>query len=306
MPVIDNPEIYRAVLDNVPAGVCVVDRGGKIQLWNGGAERITGFLRQDVVGHTVEENILGFVDTENIALAAERLPLSIVLREGRATSELISVKHKAGHRILVRLHAAPLRDEWGKLVGAMESFVEGIPPGSWEERQDKLAAYGCLDQASGVLNHGMVQSHLRETLVTFEEHQVPFSILCIAIDKLEEIEHRFGSGAVTEVIRSVGQTLENSLRPTDFVGRWMDNEFLAILTECGEEEIAQVGERLRKMVLQNRVKWWGDQLQVTVSAGAAPAKAGDSVEGILIRAENGLQQSIKQGGNRLTVWDEPE
>ena len=74
MPLIDNPEIYRAVLDNVPAGVCVVDRCGKIQLWSGGAERITGFLRQDVVGHSVEENILSFVDTQNNALAAERLP----------------------------------------------------------------------------------------------------------------------------------------------------------------------------------------------------------------------------------------
>ena len=232
--------------------------------------------------------------------------MSIALREGRGINELVSVKHKTGHRILVRLHTTPLRDEWGKLLGAMESFVEGIPPGTWEERQDKLAAYGCLDQASGVLNRGMVQSHLRETLLMFEEHKVPFSILCIGIDKLDEIEHRYGSGAVTAVFRNVGQTLENSLRPTDFIGRWMDNEFLAILTECGDEEIPLVGERLRKMVLQSRVKWWGDQFQVTVSAGAATAKDGDTAEGIVIRAETGLQQSIAQGGNRLMIWAAPE
>ena len=55
MPLIDDPEIYRTVLDNVAAGVCMVDRDGKILLWNAGAERITGFFRQDVVGHPVRQ-----------------------------------------------------------------------------------------------------------------------------------------------------------------------------------------------------------------------------------------------------------
>jgi len=281
-----------------------VDRTGKILLWNGGAERITGFFRQDVVGRPSSEDFLSLVDMENNAIATEAQPLSHALRDGKSIDSQVSLKHKDGHRILVLLHAAPLRDESGKLVGAVQSFSEWVPTGGSEARQNKLAAYGCLDAVSGVLNHGMLQSHLRETLATFEEHNVPFSLLCIGIDRLEEIEHRYGSGAVGAVIRSVGQTLDTNLRPTDFVGRWMDNEFLVILTECGGDEVSLVGERLRKMVLQGRLEWWGDRLQLTVSTGATHAKAGDSVEGLLIRAESGLQQSLAKGGNQLTVCDE--
>ena len=42
-------ELYRMVLDSLPAAVCAVDREGKVILWNEGAERVTGYLRRDQV-----------------------------------------------------------------------------------------------------------------------------------------------------------------------------------------------------------------------------------------------------------------
>jgi GGDEF domain-containing protein len=80
----------------------------------------------------------------------------------------------------------------------------------------------------------------------------------------------------------VGQTLENSLRPTDFLGRWQENQFLAILTECSATEITCASERLRRMVSGSKIAWWGDRLPVIIS-------------------EQALQQSIVHGGNRTTV-----
>lgn len=106
------------------------------------------------------------------------------------------------------------------------------------------------------------------------------------------------------MIRVAGQTLENSLRPTDFLGRWMENEFLALLLECSAEEVTRVGERLRKMVNQCKVEWWGDKLQLTVSMGATSARTADTAEAMLLRALDGLREGVKQGGNRLLVRQE--
>ena len=39
---IDNPEVLLAVLDSLTVGVSLVDRQGKIVLWNRRAERLTG------------------------------------------------------------------------------------------------------------------------------------------------------------------------------------------------------------------------------------------------------------------------
>ena len=43
MPGSDDPEVLRAVLDSLPMGVYLVDRQGKILLWNASAERFFTF-----------------------------------------------------------------------------------------------------------------------------------------------------------------------------------------------------------------------------------------------------------------------
>jgi diguanylate cyclase (GGDEF)-like protein/PAS domain S-box-containing protein len=296
----DDPEIYRGVLDSVDAGIYLVDCDRRILFWNAGAERITGYLRQDMLGRSCKDDFLGHVDSRHAEITGDATPLAIVLREGRSIKGEISLRHKSGHRVLVRLRAAPLRGSNGKVIGAVESFQEIIPVADWNRRHDKLAEYGCLDSASGLLNHGMVESHLREMLATFAEHPIPFSILCLGIDQLDQMKTHHGPGALALVLRAVGQTLENCLRPTDFIGRWKENEFLAILSECNGNEVPSVGDRLGKMVHQSRIEWWGDMLSVTISMGAADAQSGDTVQKMIQRAEYGLRQSIANGGNQLT------
>ncbi len=304
MPGLDDPEFFRAVLDAVLTGVYVVDKNGNVLLWNSGAERITGHLRQDVVGHASPAGMLVTADANDNALTGESAPIAIALRDGKPNSMQVSLLHKDGHRVPARLHTVPLRDSQNAIIGAVESFSKYIAGDDFYRRQSKLAQYGCLDGVSGVLNHGMLQAHLREAIATFVEHPVPFSILCIGIDGLDTIRARDGQAAIDSVVRVTGQTVENSLRPTDFIGRWMENEFLAILLECSKAEANSVGQRVRRMVHQSKVEWWGDSLPITISVGSASARAGDTSVSILERAENGLRKCLEQGGDRLVFSDD--
>ena len=65
MPGLGSQELYRMVLDSLPVAVCAVDREGKVILWNDGAERVTGYLRQDVLGHLCTDAFLEHADTDN-------------------------------------------------------------------------------------------------------------------------------------------------------------------------------------------------------------------------------------------------
>ena len=58
MSELDNPEIFRSILETLPTGVYLVDRDRKILFWNRAAENVTGYLRQDVVGHFLREHLL--------------------------------------------------------------------------------------------------------------------------------------------------------------------------------------------------------------------------------------------------------
>jgi len=299
----DDPEILRSVLEELPTGVYLVGRDGKILFWNYGAERITGHLRQDVVGHACREDFLGSEQGSEEQVSGASAALEAVLRDGKATESQVSFRHKSGHLVAVRLRAIPMRDGQGTIIGAAECFDELVDVGEWNRRHSKLAEYGCLDAASGVLNHKMVESHLRECLAAFPEQQVPFCILSIAFDHLEEVKARYGSGAVAAVLRVAGQTLESGLRPTDFLGRWQENEFLAIVSECNIEEIPRVGERLRKMISSAKIMWWGDSLPVTISMGATAVKPEDNITEIMRRSEGALGESVALGGNRMVVWN---
>ena len=78
----DNPEIFRSILENLPTGVYLVDRNRKILFWNNGAEEITGYLRQDVVGRFLRDHLLtlsGEVKKDSESDSAD--PLSIAFRE---------------------------------------------------------------------------------------------------------------------------------------------------------------------------------------------------------------------------------
>jgi diguanylate cyclase (GGDEF)-like protein len=256
------------------------------------------------MGRVYTDNFLGQVDGDDNELTGLQAPIAVAIRDGKRVSKPISIRHKDGHRVPVQLQTFPIRDERGSVVAAAESFEETVSVSEWDRRQTKLATYGCLDEASGVLNHAMVQSHLREALGLFAQHPVPFSILCIEIDGLEKIQARDGPGAVASVLRVVGQTLENSLRPTDFLGRWQENQFLAILTECSGMEVARAAERLRRMVSTSKVQWWGDALNVTISLGGTAVRAGDTEEALVLRAEEALRDGAGKGGSCVTVRNE--
>jgi diguanylate cyclase (GGDEF)-like protein/PAS domain S-box-containing protein len=303
MALFDDPETLRSVLENLPTGVSLMGRDGKISFWNHGAERITGHLRQDVVGHLCREDFLGNPDGNEEEVSGAEAALEAVLRDGKAADSQVSFRHKSGYLVPVRLRASAIRDAHGTIIGVAECFDEILNMADWDTRHNKLAEYGCLDEATGVLTHKMTESRLHDCLASYASLPVPFCIVCISFDHLEDVKARYGVGAIAAVLRVSGQTLETSLRPTDHLGRWQENEFLAIVAECKRDEIDRVCERLRKTMSRAKIMWWGDSLPVTISMGATQVQSEDTAPEMMRRAEGALFESIAQGGNRTVVWE---
>ena len=52
---LDNPKLFRHLVEDLPVGIYIVDRERRIRFWNRGAEHLTGHLGHDVVGHALED-----------------------------------------------------------------------------------------------------------------------------------------------------------------------------------------------------------------------------------------------------------
>ncbi len=122
---LESPDILRSILETMHAGVYFVGRDQRIQFWNHGAERITGYLRQDVVGCFARDFSTPTNDEELTGYSGIGGALAAVLRDGEA--DLLGCFDPASgrpSRVLLRVWAAPIRDGAGTIVGAAEGFEE--------------------------------------------------------------------------------------------------------------------------------------------------------------------------------------
>jgi len=295
MPALEDPDVLRAILESMHAGVYFVGRDQRIQLWNEGAERITGYLRQDVVGHFCKDFFPPQNEEDKAGMCEIGGALAGVLRDGKPTWSDVSIRHRAGHQVLLRVWAVPVRGSDGAIVGAAESFDEDRQGSYSDRRHRKLEAHGCVDEASGVLSISYARTLLRERLITFAEHGLPFSIACVRIDRLTELRELYGPAAIKSVLHVVAQTITNSLRPTDSLGRLDDENFLAILPECNALDAERSGMRLQNVARNMSAKWWGDEFPVTATIATATVERFDTPEGLLARAAARL--AVRTGGD---------
>jgi PAS domain S-box-containing protein/diguanylate cyclase (GGDEF)-like protein len=300
-----DPEIYKAALDNLPVGVYMVDTNLRVVFWNRGAERISGYLAQDVLGRHCREKFLIDLDENNPVACGEACQLTDSMRDGQTREADVLLRHRAGHRIPVHVRAIPLRDSKNKIVGATECFEESRFSAP-HDRRGRPDTPGCIDAVTGLLDMGTMAVRLKENLTEFEEHHLPFCVLLAEVDQLAKFQQVQGKDAVEAARAVVAHTLSNALRPSDVVGCWEENRFLGIVKNCGHSVLDRVGERVRKMESYSGVEWWGDELPVTVSIGGAGAIEGDDASTLVSRALAALQQSVKEGGNRVTVFPEDE
>jgi len=300
---LDDPELLRTVLETLPLGVYIVDRERRIRFWNEGAEMITGFLRQDVVGRFCRDDILVHCDEHNVNLCVAGCPLTKVLRDGQPSEADMYLQHRGGYRVPVRVRAVPLRDRNGSILGVAETFEERSKFPRPDRRRRKLEAAGCLDPSTGLASPRFVESQILQHLILLERHAIPFGILQVEVERLQHFQELRGREAVDEILRVVGQTLVNSLRHTDVVGLWGSDRFVIVVTFCQAAALTKVGQRLHWIVPRAAIPWWGDQLSVSISAGITAARAVDTVETILQRSERALEKSRNQGGNAVLLWD---
>jgi diguanylate cyclase (GGDEF)-like protein/PAS domain S-box-containing protein len=290
MPDLQDPEIFRTVLDSLQTGVSVVDRNGKVLFWNQGAERITGHKCHDVVGRSSHDSILNHCDTNGCVACGATCPFSRTMHDGKPKEARMQLRHKEGHPINVLMRIAPIRDQHASIIGLVQNFDEQRFTSDRDRNLQHLSEHGCMDEITGVPNREFTQFHLTENLAGFTRYQLPFGIMCIKIDQLAHFRAAYGQPAGDAVLRVVAQTMRNSLRPSDFLGRWAEDQFLAILINCGGAGVEKTGERMRKVVSCAGLHWWGDELSVTTSVGEATAQTGDTMDTLLSRAEFSLKE----------------
>jgi diguanylate cyclase (GGDEF)-like protein/PAS domain S-box-containing protein len=296
-----NPDVFRAVLKSLKMGVCVVDPECKIAFWNDRAEEITGYLRQDVLGRTCREDLLIPYDESNLGPSEQVSPFLTAMRDGNAHEVRVFLHHKAGYPVPVTVWVVPLRNSQGEVMGAAGSFVEKPCVPMWHCPESGLAPGAGLDAVTQLPDHRFTELYLGDRLKYATEHAIPFGVLCIGLDQLDSFTSAHGRDAAEAILNVIAHALRNGLDPLDFVGRWSEDQFLALVSNCGDSALVATGEHIKRLVRYSAVTWWGDALSVTVSVGATAMRPDETLESLVERVGEAFQESVSGGGNRVSV-----
>ena len=291
-----DPELYRAILESLPAGVCVVDQEKIIQLWSDGAERITGRRRHEVIGRSCVGEPLLHCARKDCEGCREECPMVRTMKTSQPAETVAFVYHRAGYEIPVRARAVPVRNAHGSIIGAVEIFDDQQPAAGPNHRGQNLHQLGYVDDVTSVANRIMMQAHLRDVLGTFHEVHVPFCLLCLRLNNLRDFRARFGADAAASLLRMVARTIESAVWVTDFVGRWTEEEFLVILNGCREDKLASVRQRLQRLVATDAIEWWGERLSLPFSIGQVASEPGDTLELLLERLRKSVRAASSEAG----------
>ena len=277
-------DVYRRVLESLEDGVYLVDSSRCIVYWNDGAERITGYRRQDVIGRPWS-NLLVYCSDAGFAFRDQDCPLATTMADGRSRRLDAFLKHQRGHRVPVSIRSAAVRDAGGDVVGAVEIFHVDSRHYGLLQKFRGLEPYGCLDPALGLPNRAMTEARLRHRLEDLGAFAIPLGIFSIEIGDRAALEARGGHSAWEGLLRIAAQTMAETMEPNGFVGRWDQARFIGLLGNSDLISLHQIGSRVASLVHVSHVSWWGDELEPTVVLRSAMAEPGDTPESAVARLE---------------------
>jgi diguanylate cyclase (GGDEF)-like protein len=194
--------------------------------------------------------------------------------------------------------------------GRVVQYVTALDISDLKQTQNQLAeAHATLMLKYQELEHiantdSLTQIYNREKLGRIFSRELAFmqqgqerlSIISIDLDHFKQINDTFGHATGDAVLVKIARTLKNSLRATDFIGRWGGEEFLILCPQTSHQDAMQLAERVRISVAEQAYPT--EQVQ-SISVGVASFRDGDSLDSLLHRADLAMYLAKQSGRNRV-------
>lgn len=295
-------DFYHDLLNYLNDGLFLMDPERKITFWNNAAEALTGFKSQEVVGKCCADGIFNHLDVNGVAACTtENCPALEAIRIRKEVDRDLYLHHKSGHQVPVRARLAPILGRKGEVRGLAVMYMDRKDALTAAQRIRELERLAMNDALTSMANRRFMEITLKARLAALQRYGWSFGVIFLDIDNFKKVNDTYGHDIGDHVLKMVAQTLQNSLRPFDIVGRWGGEEFMGIVLNADEDQLHSVAERCRLLIEKSGFQMRGEDVSVTASIGATIAHPKDTAESLVRRVDELLYQSKAAGKNRITV-----
>jgi diguanylate cyclase (GGDEF)-like protein len=156
------------------------------------------------------------------------------------------------------------------------------------------------DALTGLPNKRSLDDTYRRMVAQAGRTASPLAVMIMDLDHFKQINDTYGHGHGDDVLAAVAATMIDTLRTSDFVGRYGGEEFLILLPATDLEGGLRAGEKLRRAIATLEVP--GVHRDLTASFGLAvlPDHAVDG-EQLVRLADRALYVAKREGRNRVAI-----
>jgi diguanylate cyclase (GGDEF)-like protein/PAS domain S-box-containing protein len=283
------------ILEHLYEGLYIVSPERQILYWNQGAEGITGYSRDDVIGKHCFDNILRHIDENGNELCKGSCPLSRAIERGETVSALVYLHHKDGYRVAVAVKCFPRRDEAGAIVGGVELFERKQAGGDELSHDEETSAELYLDEVTKAGNDYYARESLREALAVTKVGGPKCAVMYLDVDGYTEKVEKYGDAMGERILRMATGTFRAMIRRRDIICRLENDDFVIVFQNAGRETLERIARRILTFMRYSFIAAEDEIVSVTLSIGIALAHEGDSADGLIERSRRLMIRSRLNG-----------
>lgn len=282
------------VLNQTGEGVMVADTEGNLVDVNPAFERITGYLRDEVIGRNPR-----FLKSGRHEPRYYRKMWRSILRHGHWRGEVWS-RRKNGELFAELLRINTIKDSNGKVTGYVGISSDITERKNSEERLNFLAYH---DTLTGLPNRILLNERLEQSLLRAQRRQEKLAVIFIDLDHFKKVNDSLGHLAGDELLIQMGERLPQPLRAFDLVARISGDEFAVVMEDIGH--IDNVINVVEKLMVVFEIPFWVASTQVNMTASLGISiypQDGTTAEELLRNADSAMYQSKDLGRSTYNFY----
>ena len=280
---------------------------GTVDCWNRGAELMYGYTAAEMVGKSIFQ----------IVPEDRRQELEILTDRARAGEQIQNVETerltKDGRLLPTNLTISAVIGADGETVGT-SAIARDITGQKNAQRQLEATASRLRrankrwreladhDQLTGLCNRRGFEDAVAREIERMRRHGTPAAVVLIDCDDFKSVNDKFGHNGGDEVLREIGQRIEDTVRETDVVARIGGDEFMVLVTDVRVAEAAELADRIRQAVADRSIHTAAGEADVRISCGVEQLHTNHSrLDDLLIESSAALHLAKSFGKNAVEV-----
>lgn len=268
-------------------------------------------IRRELFGHTPADDIGKLIDQTQTQLQR----LSVYVEQSGGDARIYTEALRDSHTTLDKVEDIETqRALLAEMVSATNAMIEkterleaqlamsGQEISALRQDLETARSESRTDPLTGLPNRKAFNAYLEAQAARALADRRPMCLAFCDIDHFKHFNDSWGHRMGDEVLRLVGQSLEQLSHGVGYPARYGGEEFVIVLPNKNLEAAADIAEQIRDFVGSRAVRSKQSNREVgriTLSLGIAQLRWSDSLDQLIERADTALYKAKELGRNRV-------